>query len=77
MFARLRSPRLAGIAIEWPEGVTPEWVSPLVPSVFDGDTVNVFALLRQAPAGMVRLLGRRSDSEATQEIGRTARRQLS
>lgn len=31
--------------------MVPEWVSPLLPSVFDGDTVNVFALLRQARAG--------------------------
>jgi Ca-activated chloride channel family protein len=70
MFARLRSPRLAGLVIEWPESVTPEWVSPLLTSVFDGDTVNVFALLRQAPAGEVRVLGKRSDKEASQEIGR-------
>ena len=70
MFARLRSPRLAGLAIEWPENVTPEWVSPLLPSVFDGDTVNVYALLEKAPAGQVRLLGKHSDSEALREIGR-------
>lgn len=70
MFARLRSPRLAGLAIEWPESVTPEWVSPLLPSVFDGDTVNVFALLRQAPAGEVRLLGKQSENDAPREIGR-------
>ena len=57
MFARLRSPRLADLNIEWPVGVAPEWVSPLLPSVFDGDTVNVFALLGQFPAGQVRLLG--------------------
>jgi Ca-activated chloride channel family protein len=69
MFARLRSPRLAALNIEWPVGVAPEWVSPLLPSVFDGDTVNVFALLGQFPAGQVRLLGKRTDDEAPQEIG--------
>ena len=69
MFARLRSPRLADLNIEWPVGVAPEWVSPLLPSVFDGDTVNVFALLGQFPAGQVRLLGKRTDDEAPQEIG--------
>ena len=69
MFARLRSPRLADLHIEWPAGVVPEWVSPLLPSVFDGDTVNVFALLGQAPAGQVRLLGQRAEDEAPQEIG--------
>lgn len=69
MFARLRSPRLTDLNIEWPAGVVPQWVSPLLPSVFDGDTVNVFALLGQAPAGPVRLLGKRAEDEAPQEIG--------
>ena len=69
MFARLRSPRLANLHIEWPAGVVPAWVSPLLPSVFDGDTVNVFALLGQVPAGPVRLLGKRAEDEAPQEIG--------
>lgn len=69
MFARLRSPRMAGLDIVWPAGVVPEWVSPLLPSVFDGDTVNVFALLGQPFAGPVRLLGKRAEGEAPQEIG--------
>ena len=69
MFARLRSPRLADLSLEWPGDVVPEWVSPLLPSVFDGDTVNVFALFEQEPTGRVRLLGRRSDNEVPQEIG--------
>lgn len=69
MFARLRSPRLADLCLEWPEGVVPEWVSPLLPSVFDGDTVNAFALFGQLPTGEVRLLGKRSDDDLPQEIG--------
>ena len=69
MFARLRSPRLADLILEWPGGVVPEWVSPLLPSVFDGDTVNAFALFEQVPTGTVRLLGRRSVDEVPQEIG--------
>ena len=69
MFARLRSPRLADLSLEWPGGVVPEWVSPLLPSVFDGDTVNAFALFEQVPTGTVRLLGRRSVDEVPQEIG--------
>lgn len=69
MYARLRSPRLDHLSLEWPAGVVPEWVPPLLPSVFDGDTVNIFARLRQMPAGEVRLLGRRSEDEAPQEIG--------
>ena len=37
MFARLRSPRLDSIRIEWPEGSQPLWHSPLPKSVFDAD----------------------------------------
>lgn len=70
MFARLRSPRLDDLHIEWPSGAAPHWVSPLLPSVFDGDTVNIFALLAQAPAGPVRLLGKRAEDDAPQEIGK-------
>ena len=69
MFARLRSPRLANLHIEWPAGAAPQWVSPMLPSVFDGDTVNIFALLAQAPAGPVRLLGQRAEEDSPQEIG--------
>ena len=78
MFTRLRSPALADLRLLWPADIRPEWTSPLLPSVFDGDTVNVFALLgreqvEQTPSGLmagkVRLLGRRVDSEQEQEIG--------
>jgi len=69
MFARLRSPRLSSLHLEWPAGVTPEWVSPLLPAVFVDDTVNVYALLRQPPAGTVRLLGKLSEKASPQEIG--------
>jgi len=70
MFARLRSPRLTDLRVEWPAGAAPEWVSPLPASVFDGDTVNVFALMRQVPVGEVRLLGARSPNGAPEVIGR-------
>jgi len=69
MAARLRSLRLCGLRLEWPAGVAPEWVSPLRPSVFDGDTVNVFAVLQQMPQGALRLLGRRSSDGTPLEIG--------
>ncbi|MCK6431731.1 MAG: VWA domain-containing protein [Aquabacterium sp.] len=72
MFARLRSPRLSDLSLAWPTGVTPQWVSPLLPSVFDGDTVNIFALLRELPAGEVQLLGKRSEDGTAQEIGSVA-----
>lgn len=70
MFARLRSPRLAALRLEWSEGGQPVWASPLLSSVFDGDTVNVFALLRQPATGVVRLLGQRTTDTQMQEIGR-------
>ncbi len=70
MFARLRSPRLAGLRIEWPAGATPEWASPVPAYAFDGDTVNVFGLFRSAPSGEVRLLGTDSPVGKFDEIGR-------
>jgi Ca-activated chloride channel family protein len=69
MFARLRSPRLTGLAIEWPDDIRPAWMAPLPTAVFDGDTVNVFAWLPAMPRGEVRLLGTRDKSAAPQAIG--------
>lgn len=69
MFTRLRSPRLTNLTVMWPEGTTPEWVSPLNAAVFDGDTINVFALLRHEPTGAVHLLGARSLGSVPEEIG--------
>ncbi|WP_295387329.1 VIT domain-containing protein [uncultured Thiodictyon sp.] len=57
MFARLRSPRLSGLRLVWPEGQVPLWVSPLATAIFDDDTVNCFAAFARVPAGTVRLLG--------------------
>ncbi|GAA4026814.1 hypothetical protein [Actimicrobium antarcticum] len=70
MFARLRSPRLTDLRLIWPDDAVPQWVSSLLPSVFDGDTVNVFALLDGVAAGTVRLMGKRAEDAVAQEIGR-------
>lgn len=70
MFARLRSPRMTGLAVIWPGEAPAEWISPLPRSVFDGDTVNVFALLRQVPTGDVRLQGRRSPESPLEAVGK-------
>jgi Ca-activated chloride channel homolog len=64
MFARLRSPRLSDLAIQWPEGARPQWMTPLPRSVFDGDTVNVYALFERAPRGAVSLVGQGGDEPA-------------
>lgn len=69
MFARLRSPRMNAIALAWPEGCTPIWVSDLNYSVFDSDTINVFAALPCQSEGHLRLLGRRMDNNEQDEIG--------
>ena len=58
MFARLRSPRLNDVSVVWPEGFSPDWYTAVPKSVFDGDTVNLFAYAKQVPSGKVRLMGR-------------------
>lgn len=71
MFARLRSPRLSNLAIRWPEGARPQWTTPLPLSVFDGDTVNVYALFERSPLGDVSLVGQESVG-AAKAVGRAA-----
>lgn len=71
MFARLRSPRLTGVQIEWPGGVQPVWVSPLSGAVFDADTVSVYALLPSRAEGQATLRGMRADG-VVQEIGKVS-----
>jgi Ca-activated chloride channel family protein len=70
MFARLRSSRLSDLRLEWPQGVSPLWVSPLPASVFDGDAVSVYALLSHQATGEVRLLGCVDGRAEPQEISR-------
>ncbi|MCL2876275.1 MAG: VIT and VWA domain-containing protein [Betaproteobacteria bacterium] len=68
MFARLRSPRLDCLSIIWPEEKQPEWSTAVPQSVFDGDTVSVYALFRQLPVGKAQLLGMRPGQEAPELI---------
>lgn len=64
MFARLRSPRRVDLALRWPPSVKPEWVSPISPALFEGDTVTVYACVRGTIDGEVELVGRpRPDTE--------------
>ncbi len=71
MFARLRSPRLHALRSEWPAAQCPAWTSPLPDAVFDGDTVNLFALGCAAMEGEVVLFGR-EDGGPEQEIARAS-----
>ena len=72
MFARLRSSRLSEVRLEWPQGVTPLWVSPLQTSVFDGDALSVHALLPHHVVGEVRLWGMVDGHSDPQEISRAS-----
>lgn len=74
MFARLRSARMSELTVNWPEGTQVEWMTPLPKSVFDGDTINVFALLRDVPKGEVTFTGRPEPKAAPEVMGRAALR---
>lgn len=41
MFRRMRVPRASNVVVEW--NGRPKWITPLPPTLFDGDTVHVFA----------------------------------
>lgn len=69
MFARLRSPALTDVHLVWPEGITPLWASPVPMSVFEGDTVIVYALLKGAAPETIRLVGRTSADADPVDIG--------
>lgn len=69
MFARLRSARLTDVAIAWPQGTLPLWVSPINTAVFDGDTVNMYAVLDKPLTGEISLLGKRSAQAKPEIIG--------
>ena len=69
MFSRLRSPKLSGLKVVWPEEIAPVWQSSVPLSVFDGDTVNVYALFQGVPAGVVRLYGCTAIESVAVEIG--------
>lgn len=57
MFSRLRSPRFTGLQLRWPEGTEVAWSTPLGSAVFTGDTLNLFAWVRQPTGGIVKLMG--------------------
>lgn len=72
MFARLRSPRLNNLQIQWPEGTSPLWASAAPKFVFDGDNVSVFAGFASAPHGTVRLLARETPEAPPEVIAEAA-----
>ena len=68
MFARLRSPRRGDLALVWPPGVEPQWVSTLGGAVFAGDSVTAFAWLGGTPTGAVQLVGTAAAGAAPEVI---------
>lgn len=76
MFARLRSPHVTNLTVVWPDESRPLSVTPIRGPVFDGDTVNVFALHEREPVGDVRLIGRRWPEGRMEEIGNACCGQL-
>jgi Ca-activated chloride channel family protein len=71
MFARLRSPQVSDLAVVWPEGHTPLWSSTLPRSVFEGDTVNLYALFASPPVGDLQMQGKRRGASAVEVLGTT------
>lgn len=71
MFARLRTPRLVDLSVQWPAGMFPVWTSGLDRAAFVGDTVNVFAGFERAVDGDVRLVARRGQDAAWEVVART------
>ncbi len=62
MFTRLRGPHMKAPTVVWPEGIKPIWTSTAPLQIFDGDCVNVMALLETAPEGDVTLLAQAPDT---------------
>lgn len=57
MYARLRSHRMmSDVKVIWPDNAQPVWVSDIASYVYDGDTVNAFALFKKQPEGLVELV---------------------
>ena len=67
-FARLRSPKMTDVKVIWPTNSNPIWTSSPPASVFDGDTVNFYALIKNLPVGEVRLIGTREAGISPEEI---------
>ena len=70
MFNRLHSPQVSQLTLQWPEGCKPEWVSSLDYAVFNGDTLHIYAQVKERPAGLLTLHGVLSGQDQALELGR-------
>jgi Ca-activated chloride channel family protein len=67
LLAKLETPVMSDIAIEWPDGAHAEAWPALLPDLYAGEPVVVSVALPKA-AGVVRVSGRRDGSEWSQQI---------
>jgi Ca-activated chloride channel homolog len=67
LFAKLESPVLKGVRIDWPEGAAAEAWPARIPDLYAGEPVMVSAALDKA-AGAVRVSGLRGDAPWRQEV---------
>ena len=65
MFRRMRVPRASNVVVDW-HG-QPKWTTPLPPTLFDGDTVHVFAGF-DVPPGEPPVLSYEVAGNATQKV---------
>ncbi|MES2038285.1 MAG: VIT and VWA domain-containing protein [Pseudomonadota bacterium] len=70
MFMKLRSPVWQGIRVDTGFASAAIWQTPLPASVFKGETLNMFYLLPEQPAGLMRLFGTLPGETEEIEIGR-------
>lgn len=68
MFARMRAPSISAPRVRWPDDEAPLWTTALPAHAFEGDTLHVFALLRNRPSGMAALFGKVAGNDALSEI---------
>ena len=69
MFNRLRSPAITNVSVQWPEGFTPQRLTTLETTAFDGDTLHTSAWFSTKPTGRIILLGQFVGHDVVQELG--------
>ena len=69
MFNRLRSPAVTKVSVQWPEGFTPELLTEVDSTAFDGDTLHASAWFSKKPIGRITLLGQLAGKDTVQELG--------
>lgn len=77
MFRRMRGPQTNKLSIEW--GVEPVWQSPLPLSIFDGETLHLFATFAEVPTRTPKLtwaVDGKTEYAAPESVGLTENRDI-